>query len=46
MAMAIYFWAQLDPLNAMETIHLFLSAGLGVALVRFGVLERRAHQGE
>jgi len=44
MAMVIYFWAQMDPLNAMETIHLILSAGLGVALVKFGLLERRAHR--
>ena len=44
MAVAIYFWVQIDPLTAMETIHLILSAGLGVALVRFGFLERRAHR--
>jgi hypothetical protein len=44
MAMAIYFWVQLEPLTAMEAIHLVLSAGLGVALVRFGFLERRAHR--
>jgi hypothetical protein len=43
-AMAIYFWVQVEPLTAMETIHLVLSAGLGVALVRFGFLERRAHK--
>jgi hypothetical protein len=28
----------------METVHLVLSAGLGVALIRFGFLERRAHR--
>lgn len=44
MAMAIYFWTQVEALTAMETIHLILSAGLGVALVRFGFLERRAHR--
>jgi len=44
MAMAIYFWAQIEALTAMETIHLILSAGLGVALIRFGLLERRAHR--
>jgi hypothetical protein len=44
MAMLIYFWTQVEPLTAMETIHLILSAGLGVALVRFGFLERRAHK--
>ena len=45
-AMAIYFWTQVQTLSAMETIHLILSAGLGVALVRFGFLERRAHRSE
>jgi hypothetical protein len=44
MAMIIFFWAQFDPLSAMETVHLVLSAGLGIALVRFGFLERRAHR--
>jgi hypothetical protein len=44
MAMIVYFWVQIEPLTAMETIHLILSAGLGVALVRFGFLERRAHR--
>ena len=43
-AMAIYFWVQVEPLTAMATIHLVLSTGLGVALVRFGFLERRAHK--
>ena len=42
-AMGIYFWVQVEPLTAMGTIHLILSAGLGVALIRFGFLERRAH---
>jgi hypothetical protein len=44
MAMIVYFWAQVDVLSAMETVHLVLSAGLGVALIRFGFLERRAHR--
>jgi hypothetical protein len=43
-AMIVYFWVQFDPLTAMETVHLVLSAGLGAALVRFGFLERRAHR--
>lgn len=43
-AMIVYFWAQVDALSAMETVHLVLSAGLGVALIRFGFLERRAHR--
>ena len=44
MAMIVYFWAQVDVLSAMETVHLVLSACLGVALIRFGFLERRAHR--
>ena len=44
MAMIAYFWVQFDPLSAMETVHLVLSAGLGAALIRFGFLERRAHR--
>jgi len=44
MALAIYFLTQVEEQTAMETIHLILSAGLGVALVRFGYLERRAHR--
>jgi hypothetical protein len=44
MAMIIYFWAQFDALSVMETVHLVLSGGLGVALIRFGFLERRAHR--
>jgi hypothetical protein len=44
MAMIAYFWVQFDPLSAMETVHLVLSAGLGAALARFGFLERRAHR--
>ena len=39
----IYFVEQFEPLGAREAIHIILSFGLGAALVRLGVLERRAH---
>jgi hypothetical protein len=32
------------PLETPVTIHLILSVGFGTALIRFGVLERRAHK--
>ena len=32
------------PLETQVVIHLILSVGFGVALIRFGVLERRAHK--
>jgi len=44
-ALAAYFIAQFQPLTVGETAHLVLTFGLGAALIRFGLLERRAHQG-
>jgi hypothetical protein len=41
---AAYFLAQFEPLTAGDVIHIVLTLGLGAALVRFGMLERRAHQ--
>ena len=43
-AIAVYFVEQFEPVSAREAIHVILSLGLGAALIRFGVLERRAHQ--
>ena len=43
-ALAAYFIAEFQPLTVGETAHLVLTFGLGAALVRFGFLERRAHQ--
>jgi len=43
-AMAVYFIEQFEPVTAREAIHVILSLGLGAALIRFGVLERRAHR--
>ena len=42
--MALYFLYQFEPFTAREAIHIILSLGLGAALVRFGMLERRAHR--
>lgn len=43
-ALAAYFLAQFQPLTVGETAHIVLTFGLGAALIRFGVLERRAHR--
>ena len=44
-AMVVYFVEQFEPVSAREAIHIILSLGLGAALIRFGMLERRAHRG-
>src|SRR5215213_3307226 len=43
-AMALYFLNQFAPFTAREAIHVIASLGLGAALVRCGMLERRAHR--
>jgi hypothetical protein len=43
-ALAASFLAEFQPLTVGETAHLVLTFGLGAALIRFGVLERRAHR--
>jgi hypothetical protein len=35
-----------EPLSGRHGIHLVMSIGLGAAMVRFGLLERRAHRDE
>lgn len=40
---ALYFVDQFEPMQARDAIHLIVSGGLAAALIRFGVLERRAH---
>jgi hypothetical protein len=42
--MAVYFIDQFEPLTAGAAAHLILTFGLGSALVRFGLLERRGHR--
>jgi hypothetical protein len=39
-----YFLAQFEAVTAGDVVHIVLSLGLGAALVRFGMLERRAHR--
>ena len=41
---ACYLADQFWPMTAREAIHIILSFGLGAALMRFGMLERRAHR--
>ncbi len=43
-AIVLYFTDQFSPMTAREAIHIILSIGLGAALMRFGMLERRAHR--
>lgn len=43
-AIVLYFIDQFWPMTAREAIHIILSLGLGAALMRFGMLERRAHR--
>ena len=43
-AVLLYFVDQFWPMTAREAIHIILSLGLGAALMRFGMLERRAHR--
>ena len=43
-AIALYFLAMFEPMDSREAIHLIVSLGIPAALVRFGMLERRAHR--
>jgi hypothetical protein len=45
-ALAAYFIDEFQPLTVGEGSHLVLTFGLGAALIRFGLLERRAHRPE
>lgn len=40
----LYFLDQFEPVGTRNAIHAIMSLGLGAALVRFGMLERRAHR--
>ncbi|MEO8177080.1 MAG: hypothetical protein ABI626_10540 [Sphingomicrobium sp.] len=42
-AILLYLVDQFEPIATRETIHIILSVGLAAALIRFGMLERRAH---
>ena len=41
-AIGLYVLSLFEPLSARETIHLLMSIGIAAALLRFGLLERRA----
>jgi hypothetical protein len=43
-AIASYFIAEFEPWTAADSAHLVLTFGIGAALIRFGILERRAHR--
>jgi len=42
---ALYLIALFEPVSGREAAHLLVTIGLAAALLRFGVLERRAHRG-
>jgi len=41
-AIGLYGFSLFDNLKGRESIHLVVTAGIGIALLRFGLLERRA----
>jgi hypothetical protein len=45
-AFAFYLLIQFEPMSARDSIHLLVTIGIATALVRFGMLERRAHLGD
>jgi len=40
----VYLLGLFEPIGGRETVHLVMSCGIAAVLVRFGMLERRAHQ--
>lgn len=40
----LYFVSLFEPLAGREAVHIIMSLGLAAALIRFGMLERRAHR--
>jgi len=42
-AFAIYAVSPFEPMSARDAIHLIVTIGIATAMVRFGLLERRAH---
>jgi hypothetical protein len=41
-ALALYVLSLFEPLGVREAIHILMTAGIATALLRFGMLERRA----
>ena len=46
MAVAMYALSLFDNLKGREAVHLILSVSIAAALIRFGLLERRALKGD
>src|SRR5215208_1834344 len=44
-AIGIETLTMFDTVKAREAIHIIMTAGLAIALIRWGILERRAHRG-
>jgi hypothetical protein len=43
-AIAIYVLTMFEAVTGREAVHIVLSFGIAAALLRWGVLERRAHR--
>ena len=41
-AIALYVLNMVEPVSGRDAVHIILSSGIAVALIRFGMLERRA----
>lgn len=42
----LYFLSFFEPVSGRDAIHLFVTVGMATALIRFGILERRAHKSD
>jgi len=45
-AIAVYVLTMFEAVTGREAVHIVLSFGIAAALLRWGVLERRAHRGD
>jgi len=45
-AFVVYALIPFEPVSARDAIHLIVTIGIATALVRFGMLEKRAHLGD
>jgi hypothetical protein len=43
-AIGVYILAMIEPVTGRDAVHIVLSLGIAAALVRWGMLERRAHR--
>ncbi|MEA3016388.1 MAG: hypothetical protein QOI38_1110 [Sphingomonadales bacterium] len=43
---ALYLIALFEPVSGRQAVHLLVTIGIAAALLRFGLLERRAHKGD